>query len=282
LVIGGANMDIKAKTLAAHVFATSNPAEIITKPGGVARNIAHNLARLGADTTLLTTIGNDANAETILAATKNAGVNISHIMRVSAPTGIYLALLDKSGELVTAASDMANLSFLSKEQIKNKIELVKENKYVVADCNLAFETLEEIAAQCAERLIIEPVSVSKCKKLLALLQRQSVFLATPNLDQIESLTGSRDPQIAALKLHAMGLVNVIIHAGEQGAYASDGNSFAHVAPKAQTIVDVTGAGDAATAGLVFGLIQNLSLENAAAFGQEVAARVIASTASTLD
>jgi pseudouridine kinase len=120
-------MDIKAKTLAAHIFATSNPAEIITKPGGVARNIAHNLARLGVDTTLLTVLGNDANAETIIQATKAAGVNISQIMRANAPTGIYLALLDNSGELVTAASDMANLTVLSKEQIRNKREIVKQN-----------------------------------------------------------------------------------------------------------------------------------------------------------
>jgi pseudouridine kinase len=74
-------MDIKAKTLAAHILATSNPAEIVTKPGGVARNIAHNLARLGADTTLLTVLGNDANAEHIIKATKAAGVNTSHILR---------------------------------------------------------------------------------------------------------------------------------------------------------------------------------------------------------
>ena len=47
-------------------------------------------------------------------------------------------------------------------------------------------------------------------------------------------------------------------------------------------VDVTGAGDAATAGLVHGLWQNLSLEKSAALGQEMAARVIASSASTLD
>ena len=275
-------MDIKAKTLEAHRAATSNPAEIITKPGGVARNIAHNLARLGLDTTLLTTLGNDANAETIMAATAKAGVNTSHIMRVSAPTGIYLALLDKSGELVTAASDMANLTFLSKEQIRNKQEIVKQNKYVIADCNLGLETLDEIAAFCAERLIIEPVSVAKSVKLLGLLKRHKVFLATPNLDQIEALTGTRDPEFAAKTLHAQGIHNVVIHAGAKGAYASDGKSFAHIPATATQIIDVTGAGDAATAGLVLGLTQNLPLEKAAALGQDMAARVIASTSSTLD
>jgi pseudouridine kinase len=275
-------MDIKAKTLAAHIFATSNPAEIITKPGGVARNIAHNLARLGVDTTLLTVLGNDANAETIIQATKAAGVNISQIMRANAPTGIYLALLDKSGELVTAASDMANLTVLSVEQIRNKREIVKQNKYIIADCNLPLETLEEIASQTAARLIIEPVSVAKCQKLLSLLQTHKVFLATPNLDQIEALTGTRNIESAAANLHKLGLQNLVIHAGEQGAYASNGQTITHIPSQAKVIVDVTGAGDAATAGLVQGLLQNLPLDKAAALGQAMAARVIASDSSTLE
>ncbi len=275
-------MDIKAKTLSAHILATSNPAEIITKPGGVARNIAHNLARLGVEATLLTTVGNDINAEIIIEATQKAGVNISHIMRVPAPTGIYLALLNEQGELVTAASDMANLNFLSKEQIKNKTALVKAQDFVVADCNLLPETLDEIASQCAARLIIEPVSVSKCVKLLALLKHYPIFLATPNLDQIEALTGTRNTEVAAQKLHAQGIANIVIHAGKEGAYASNGKTFTPIASAAKTIIDVTGAGDAAMAGLVQGLLQHLPLAEAAKLGQTIAARVIASELSTLE
>lgn len=275
-------MDIKAKTLAAHVLATSNPALIITKPGGVARNIAHNLARLGVETTLLSVVGNDANAETIIKATQNAGVNVSHIIRTKIATGIYLALLDNSGELVSAASDMDCLQFLSKEQIRNKQSIVKENRFVVADCNLALETLVEIANQAAEKLIIEPVSVAKSAKILALLQNCKIYLATPNLDQIEALTGTRQPEAAAKFLHAKGLLNIVIHAGQHGAFVSDGQNFSHIPAQAKTIVEVTGAGDAATAGLVFGLAQNMPLAKAAELGQTMAAKVIASELSTLE
>ena len=275
-------MDIKAKTLAAHVLATSNPALIITKPGGVARNIAHNLARLGVETTLLSVVGNDANAETIIKATQNAGVNVSHIIRAKTATGIYLALLDNSGELVSAASDMDCLQLLSKEQIRNKQSIVKENRFVVADCNLALETLDEIGNQAAEKLIIEPVSVAKSAKILALLQNCKIYLATPNLDQIEALTGTRQPEAAATFLHAKGLLNIVIHAGQQGAFVSDGQNFSHVPAQAKTIVEVTGAGDAATAGLVFGLAQNMPLAKAAELGQTMAAKVIASELSTLE
>jgi pseudouridine kinase len=275
-------MDIKAKTLAAHVLATSNPAEIITKPGGVARNIAHNLARLGAETTLLTVVGNDANADAIIQATAKAGVNTSHIIRANAPTGIYLALLNDRGELVTAASDMQCLQFLSKEHIRNISEKIKNNFLNVLDCNLSIEILEEISTLTQGRLVIEPVSVSKCAKIRGLLKTRPIYLATPNLDQIEALTGTRDPQTAAKTLHKLGLSNLIIHAGAAGAFASDGQTFTHIPSKAKTIIDVTGAGDAATAGLIYGLTQNLPLAKAAELGQTIAAKVIASQFSTLE
>ena len=74
IVIGGANLDIKAKSLAVNHFGTSNPSRISTSPGGVARNIAHNLARLGASVGLITVIGDDHQGEAVLEATKAAGV----------------------------------------------------------------------------------------------------------------------------------------------------------------------------------------------------------------
>ena len=282
MVIGGANLDIKAKTLAAHIAATSNPATIISKPGGVARNIAHNLAKLGSATDLLTVLGNDANGSMIAEATSKAGVNMAHSIFVNAATGTYLAVLDENGELITAANDMKCLSFLSKAHLEQKRNIVKEKKHIVADCNLSPEILDELATQACAKLVIEPVSVSKCQKLLALLQNQKIFLATPNLDQLEALTQTRDIESGVALLHQLGLQNVVVHAGASGSYASDGKAITHTPSRASNIVDVTGAGDAATAGLVHGLMQNMPLAMAAQLGQETAAKVIASEFSTLE
>ena len=59
-VIGGANIDISAKYNSA-VTATgdSNQGQIFTSAGGVARNIAENLARLGSAVQLITGLGDD-------------------------------------------------------------------------------------------------------------------------------------------------------------------------------------------------------------------------------
>ncbi len=269
-------MDIKAKTLNAHIAATSNPGSVSITAGGVGRNIAHNLARLGDGVSLLSAIGKDANGDMVLAATKAAGVNVYNIIRMEQPTGIYLVVLNSNGELITAVNDMRLLTPAMIESCQAEIAAAT---LVVADCNLVIECLSAIKA---ERLIIEPVSVPKSQRLLQILKQRQIYLATPNLDQIEALTGTRNPESAAKILHKLGLQYVVIHAGDQGSYASDGKSFAHIPSQAKIIVDVTGAGDAATAGLVHGLLQNMPLAKAAEIGQEIAALVIAGKSSTLD
>ena len=282
LVIGGANVDVKAKTSAAHIPRTSNPGLVSIKAGGVGRNIAHNLARLGADVSLLSVIGLDAFGDMLISETKKAGVNTDAIIRANQTTGSYIAVLDEKGELITAVSDMGLLSLLTSETIVKNKDLIMANKHIISDCNLPDETLDEIARYAEDRLIIEPVSVAKSQKLRNILAKHKIYLATPNLDQIESLTGTREIPAAAKALHKMGLQNIVIHAGEQGAYVSDSNEVTHIPSQAKIVVDVTGAGDAATAGLISGLIKNLPLAKAAEIGQMMAAKVIASHSSTLD
>jgi pseudouridine kinase len=283
LVIGGANVDTKAKCLGQHLPGNSNIAHIANKPGGVARNIAHNLARLGAKVSLITAVGQDDVGESLLAVTAKAGVDISAALRVAGQnTGTYIAMLSQDGELITAANDMAVLKAITPEMISSLAEKVQRASLVLADCNLEQETLAAIAKMAAHKLVVEPVSIEKSKRLKTLLGTEPIYLATPNLDQMFALSHSRSPEEAADILHQQGLQNVVIHAGRQGAHVSNGKSVLLVPPKANTIMDVTGAGDAATAGLLYGLMCGLPLVKSAELGQEVAARVLASHASTLE
>ena len=283
IVIGGANLDIKAKSLEVNRLGTSNPGTISTSPGGVGRNIAHNLARLGASVGLITVIGNDHQGHVVLSATQNAGVDVSRISQTAPATGTYIAVLNPNGELVTALSDMRAADAISPEIIQTHEASIKAATFVVADCNLPLSTLEAIAGIAREKLFIEPVSVPKSAKLKALLLSGPIFMASPNLDQIESLTGSRDIHTGCKVLHSQGLLNIVAHAGAEGAFMSDGHDIDHVPIQpAGPIVDVTGAGDAAVAGLIYALLQGDDVLTAVSFGQTLAGRVIASARSTLE
>ena len=81
IVIGGANIDIKARAGGKYIAGTSNPGSVSFTPGGVARNIAHNLGSLGVNVALISAFGKDAAGEIAIAATKAAGVDLSLCLR---------------------------------------------------------------------------------------------------------------------------------------------------------------------------------------------------------
>ena len=74
VVIGGANMDICGCSHDNLRIGDSNPGRVRTSAGGVGRNIAENLARLGTDTRLLSAVGNDQYGHHLLDVTQRAGV----------------------------------------------------------------------------------------------------------------------------------------------------------------------------------------------------------------
>ena len=106
LCVGGAVVDRKY-TLTSHaVAATSNPAVATTSWGGVARNVAENLARLGVPVSLVSRVGDDAAGADLLRHTAAAGVDVSGVL-VGGTTAEYVAVLDPAGDLVLGVAAMA-------------------------------------------------------------------------------------------------------------------------------------------------------------------------------
>jgi pseudouridine kinase len=283
VVIGGCNFDIKAKSTEANKLGTSNPGTVITSAGGVARNIGHNLAKLGVEVSLISAVGRDAMGDSVLETTRTAGVDVSRIFRTASATGTYIAILDRNGELITAMNDMKAVERLTPDIILANADVLVSARLVVADCNVPLASLSAIAEIARDRLLVEPVSVPKSQKLFKLLEAGPVAYATPNFDQIEALAGTREIEPAIAFLHGKGLRNAIIHAGPEGAFCSDGNEISHIAAMpAGAVVDVTGAGDGAVAGQVYGLLQGKSLADAVVEGQKLAGRIVASERSFLE
>lgn len=308
VVIGGANIDLRGRpageVLERH---TSNPGKINVGSGGVGRNIAHNLALLNVPVTLLSAVGDDGEGIRILEETGKAGVRTEQmIISGEHPTGIYLAILDEKGEMEVAVSDMQILEEISLEYLRSKAYLIKDSKIVVMDTNIPEESIEYVVDLCNKvkvPLLIEPVSVEKARKLKSVLDRSGrgkgsrsgkwvIDYITPSRDELESILGTRaerddddediDVVKAAEKLKCRGVKNVIVTLGKRGIYVScgragegrkeDWNKF--MAPYRGEVVDVTGAGDALVAGLVYGIYKGYSLEVAARFGLGAAALTI--------
>ena len=282
IVIGGANVDIKGRPHEPYVAGTSNPGEVTLSPGGVGRNIAENLAHLGASVSLVTVLGDDVNGRFLRHASSAAGVDLSLAVTSGEPTGTYLAILNHEGEMVSAVSDMRGIGQLRPQHLAALSHRLIEADMLVADCNIpsaCLEWLVEFAAANRLRLVIEPVSVAKAGKLMRAVCSAPVFAITPNAQQVEALTGTTG-EVALSSLHELGFANIVVHRGSAGALAYDGERFESVdAVHVDSIADVTGAGDAAVAGLVCGLLDGFDLATAARLGQYAAALKLSSPQS---
>jgi pseudouridine kinase len=282
IVIGGANMDLKCRIGAAEIMATSNPGAIALTPGGVARNLAETLARLDLPTGLIAAIGRDGLGEELMAQTRAAGVDMNSVLRGRFASGSYGAILTRRGELLIGVAAMDATQRLTPALLKRHRRKLRRARLIVADCNLppaALEWLIRFAAEAAVPLALETVSVPKVQRLRAILHRRlPIFALFSNRAEVAAITGKdtrgrRGLASAAGWLHDRCVQHVAIGLGSQGMFVSsaDGEKEAIAPSRRGKIVDVTGAGDAAVAGTLFGLLRGLDLARAAICGQAAAA-----------
>ncbi|WP_231734952.1 carbohydrate kinase [Bacillus sp. FJAT-29937] len=271
--IGGSNLDRKIQTVQSLQFGTSNPAESSQSFGGVARNIAENLGRLGCDVALMTVVGEDREGEWLLDHTK-AYVDIGPAQVISdAATGTYTAVLDNEGEMAIALADMSIYDSIDVDLLEKKWGYIASAELVVIDTNFPADVMQRVISRCQEeqiQLCITPVSAPKIKKLPKSLAGVTWLIA--NRDEAEALS---DMQIkddadffkAAERILEKGVEKVVITRGDKGVIfvTQDGESGAVLPPKIH-VEDVTGAGDSLVSGIMYAHLKGLNIENACKIG----------------
>ena len=144
-VIGGINLDILGVPRGAYRERDSLIGSVSFRPGGVGRNIAAQAVQLGADVTLITAFGQDRNAEFLMEACREDGIRISDALRFSAPTSVYLAIHDETGDMVSAVNDMHLTTLMTPEALSPTLPAVNAAQVCVLDANLPEETLRFLA-----------------------------------------------------------------------------------------------------------------------------------------
>ena len=102
-------------------------------------------------------------------------------------------------------------------------------------------------------------------------------MVKPNHRELESWVGHSLPTlndiiVAAKKLKAQGIANVIVSMGANGSlWLSDNAVVQAQPPKCENVVSTVGAGDSMVAGLIYGFVNNLSQQETLAFASAVSA-----------
>ena len=280
-VVGGANMDVGAQTDTPLLPGDSTPGHIQYAPGGVGRNIAENLARLGVPVSLLTVVGDDAFGTQLITSSAASGVNVTKMLRLKGQrTATYLSMHGPDGDMALAVNDMAILEQLTPACCIQHLPAPKPGEWLLLDCNLQAATLAHLLSS-GRTAVVDAVSVAKCRRVEAHLP--AVHLLKVNRLEAAALSGipvraPEDALRAAHALHALGVKRVVVSLGAEGVVWCDTDgSTGFLEARHVPVVNTTGAGDALLAGIVAGLQRQMSLSQAVAYGRACAEITLSST-----
>jgi pseudouridine kinase len=279
LVIGAAGMDIVGRLRGELHLGSSNPAQIRSTFGGVARNVAENLARLGQPVRLITAVGQDAAGEQLLAQASKAGVDVSYAIRTAEyPSGVYLATVDAQGEMQLALDDMRAIAAITPEYLSENATLFKEASLLFVDANLSRPTLSRaisLARKAGIPVCADPTTAVLARRLRPHLKKLS--LVTPNHIEAGVLCerpvdpGREEQALEAAKcLVSQGVQIAILTLAEFGVCYATSQTSGKLPAIRTEIVDPTGGGDALTAAVLFGLLNDIPLDDAIRLGVSAA------------
>ena len=259
-------------------------------PGGVARNVAENLARLGVEVTLITAVGDDPSGRQLLEQAQAAGVDVQHALMVAgARTGMYLGVLDPQGGLHLALDDMGLVRSLSRVYLQAKTSVLERAQAIFLDANVPGETLELVLAvgrRAGVPLAADPTSVSLAANLRPHLK--DLWLITPNAAEAEVLCPHPVPHTdrdraldAARHLVAEGVDIALVTMEEFGVGYASAETSGHIPALKTEVLDPTGAGDAQTAAVLFGLLNGIPLDESVRLGASAAALTLRTPGSVV-
>lgn len=277
VAIGGANVDLEGTSSEKLLMEDSNPGKIDRSPGGVARNIAEALARLGVPTRLHSALGIDDEGRWLYDQTASRGVDMSGVVWLpGASTARYLAVVDSDGELAVGINDMEILQRFDPAHLPPSMFVGA--RVVVVDTNLNPDALAHVFDHAGDApTFVDPVSVTKAAKLMPYLDR--IHLLKPNRAETEALTGRQvtdrvGAEAAADVLLEAGTRAVVVTLGAQGILYASVEERGFVDAVSGEAASPTGAGDALMAGLVWGYLNRCSLHESADLGGILAAKVV--------
>ncbi len=247
--------------------------------GGKGSNQAVACARLGASVSFVASIGDDAFGASALKLYGEEGIDVKFVRQTrDHPTGVGFILVEaESGHNCIAFDPGAN-ELLTATDVRRSEGAFSAAEVVLTQLEIPVEAAEAAMACGRARGATTILNPAPARPLPASVLR-SVDILTPNQSEAKVLTGrSPDREIApeemAHDLIKLGVQQVVMTLGEQGALIVNAASSKHIPAIHVPVVDTTGAGDAFNAGIATALAFGASLEAAVEFGVLVGALAV--------
>lgn len=282
-IIGGINIDIEGSPSDKLKYHDSNPGKIKLSYGGVGRNIAENVLRIGGKCGMLSAVGDDHMSIGAKTALKKLGCDTSHIIEIEGRSpSMYLSILDGSGDMEIAISDMGIIDAIDSGLIVESKEWLADSEVIALDGNLMGELLDFVTRELRDsRFFFDPVSASKGIRAKDFIGR--FFAIKPNIIEAETILGlsienDEDIRRAGERFMELGVKQVYITLNKDGVYFRDENEEGFLRPKEGIkVISATGAGDSFSACILYGIARGLRVSEIAKMGMAAAEITMEST-----
>jgi 2-dehydro-3-deoxygluconokinase len=259
-----------------------------SKVAGAETNTLIGLAKLGYQTGWISRLGKDEFGKRILSTVRGEGVDVRYVtLDKTAPTGLFLK--EKTNENSTRVFYYRKHSAATKigpEDIQEAY--IAEAKYLYVSgitpalsesCREAVFRAMDFAKKNGKRIVFDP-NIRKSlweediarKTLFDMAKKADIVI--PGLNEGKFLFQTNDCEKIADEFKKLGAEMIIIKLGEKGAYYSTLNKNGYVNGfQVDRVIDPVGAGDGFAAGVLSGILDELSIEEAVKRGCAIGAMV---------
>ncbi len=283
-VIGDVFIDIKGFSTSTYIPYGRNLGTIEQIHGGVARNVAEDIANVELEPVFVGTVDDDAMGEAVIQKLNRHKVDTRYMKKVKNGMGTWLAVFDHNGDVVASVSkrpeheamvqileESGDEIFANADSIAIEIDMdqeVTKKTFALAEKynKKVYALVSNMSVAIERRDLIRKTECFVCN------QQEAGILFSENYDDI---TPEELYQILPERIRSAKISKMVVTMGDKGAvYATlDGENGICPALKVD-IVDTTGAGDAFFSGVCLGLTYGKTLQEACVIGTRLASTVI--------
>ena len=229
--------------------------------GGKGANQAVMASLLGAETYMITCLGEDVYADMTIENYKKNNINIDYLQIVPGSSGVAPIWVDDSGQNRIIVISGSNDHIDSDKAIES-LSKIQDLKILVGQFEIPLEVTEKVFSFARENNITTILNPAPAKipseNLLSLtdwfIPNEVEFSTISNMDAFV------DENLIKYANSISG--NLIVTLGEKGAASIDKDSVIKTPAPEVKAVDTTGAGDAFVGAFAYGLSSELSPQDA--------------------
>jgi len=289
LVVGSAVLELTGKAEHPIKVGIRQFGHIQSSVSGVARNIAENLARLEIDTILLSAIADDDIGQQLVTQSLQAGIDCSHVLRVDGARTATTLALQNHDEVTTVIDDFSIMDYLDSDYLLEHESLFENASLIVIDATLSLDTLDtlfELASRYDVRVCADPTSPLLAGRLCNYIN--NLYLIVPNAGETVALCSIEEPATdresaieTAQRLVTMGAKIAVVTLGDQGLAYADNSGGGYIRAIHTDVANTSGAGDAFSGAVIFGLLNDVPVDEAMRLGITAASLTLESEQTVL-